>query len=78
MTTSGAIPSPSAAENTANLAVKPLVSGMPARPSSRNVITPATTGDRFASPAHCERWVASPSASRTRLITPKIASVLKP
>ena len=65
MTTSGPMPSPSAAENTANLAVKPLVSGIPASASSRNAITPATTGERFANPAHCERWVASPSASRT-------------
>ena len=40
ITTSGAMPSPSAAANTANLAVNPLVSGMPARASSRNVITP--------------------------------------
>ena len=41
-------PTPKAAWNTANLLVNPLVSGMPAKASSRNVNTPATSGARLA------------------------------
>src|SRR3954463_3729253 len=54
-----------AARKTANLAVKPAVSGMPASASRNSVITAAVSGEREASPAHCERWLASPSPSRT-------------
>ncbi len=72
------MPSDSAAENTTNLPMKPDVSGMPASASSRNVNTAATSGERFARPAHCDRCVASPSASRTSEITPNAATVVKP
>lgn len=58
--------------------MNPLVAGMPARASSRKVNTPATSGERLASPAQSERLVASPSEVRTRLTTPKTASVVKP
>ena len=76
ITASGTIPSLNAAANTANLAVNPLVSGIPARASSRNVMIPAVIGERLDSPAHWDSCVASPSASRTRLITPNTASVV--
>ena len=72
------MPSPMPAANTANFAVKPLVSGMPARASRRNAMIPAVSGERLPRPAHCDRCVASPSAVRTRLITPNTASVVKP
>ena len=39
---------------TTNLLVKPLVSGIPARASMRNVTAAATTGARFPRPAHAE------------------------
>ena len=41
-------------------------------------MTAAVTGERDASPAHCERWLASPSPSRTRVRTAKMPMVLRP
>jgi hypothetical protein len=67
-----------AARNTANLAVNPLVSGTPAKAARKKVNTTAVTGDRLASPAHWERWVASPAASRTRVTTANAPMVEKP
>ena len=67
-----------AARNTKNLPVNPDVSGMPAIDSNRIVITTATTGLLRASPDHCDRCVASPSASRTSISRPNAASVVKP
>ncbi len=58
--------------------MKPAVSGMPAIDISRIAKMVATTGLRLASPDHCERWVASPSPSRTRVTMPKAAIVAKP
>ena len=51
---------------------------MPAMDISRIVITTATTGLLRASPDHCDRWVASPSASRTTISNPNAASVVNP
>ena len=76
--TSGAMPSARAAANTANLAVKPLVSGIPARASMRNVTAAATTGARFPRPAQADRCVASPSGPRTSDTSPNSATVVKP
>ena len=42
------------------------------------VITAATIGLFRASPDHCDRCVASPSASRTTISSPNAASVAKP
>ena len=78
VTTNGAIPSDRAAENTTNLPTNPLVNGMPARANSKNVNTAASSGDRFASPAQADRWVASPPPSRTSEMTPNAANVVKP
>ena len=52
--------------------------GAPTTGKVESANTAATSGERLARPAHCDRWVASPSASRTRLITPNVASVVKP
>ena len=38
----------------------------------------AVSGDRDASPAHCDRWVASPSPSRTSVRTAKTPIVVSP
>ena len=71
-------PFATAAENTANLPVKPEVSGIPAKASRKNVKTAASTGERRASPAHCDRCVASPALSRTRVTTANAPIVVKP
>ena len=76
--TSAEPPAPSAAEKTANLPMKPLVSGMPANASRNNAKTAATIGDRRPSPAHCDRWVASPAESRTSVTTANAPTVVKP
>ena len=67
-----------AARNTANFPVKPAVSGMPASASRNRLMTAAVSGDRDASPAHCDRCVASPSPSRTRVRTAKAPIVVSP
>ncbi len=64
--------------NTAHLPVKPLVSGIPAMPSSRNANIPATSGDSLPRPAQRERWVASPPESRTTVTIAKAAIVIRP
>ena len=76
--TSQVWPPPIAAPNTANLAMKPLVSGMPAKASRRKVKTPANSGERRPSPAQRDRCVASPSASRTSVISANAAITVKP
>ena len=45
---------------------------------NRTVVVPATIGDRFARPAHCDRCVASPSELRTSDTMPNAAIVVKP
>jgi hypothetical protein len=67
-----------AARNTANFAVKPAVSGMPAKASRNRLITAAVSGDRDARPAHWDRWLASPSPSRTSVRTAKAPIVVSP
>ena len=64
--------------NTANLPVKPLVSGMPANASRKNANMPATSGERRPRPAHRDRWVASPPESRTSVTTANAPIVAKP
>src|SRR4051794_1442471 len=76
--TSQVWPAPIPAANTPNLAVKPLVSGIPANASRMNVNTAANSGERRPRPAQRDRWVASPSASRTRVTTANAASTVKP
>jgi hypothetical protein len=63
---------------TAHLPVNPLVSGIPAIASRKKAKTPATTGDSLPSPAHRERWFASPPASRTSVTTANAPTVMKP
>ena len=41
-------------------------------------MTAAVIGDREAIPAHCDRCVASPSPSRTSVMTPNAPSVVSP
>jgi hypothetical protein len=67
-----------AAPKIANLLVKPLVSGMPANASRMNEKTAANSGLLRPSPAQRDRWVASPSASRTSVTMPNAASTEKP
>ena len=54
------------------------VSGIPAKASRNNVKTPASSGERRARPAHCDRCVASPALSRTSVTTAKAPMVVKP
>ena len=58
--------------------MKPAVSGMPAMLSRKNAKMPATIGDSLPSPAHRDRWVASPPASRTMETIANAPSVMKP
>ena len=44
---------------------------MPANASRKTANTAATSGDLRPSPAHLDRWVASPPASRTSVTTAK-------
>ena len=67
-----------AGENAAYLAVKPEVSGMPAKASRRKPNTPATTGWLRPSPAHCDRCEASEPPERTIETIAKAAIVMKP
>ena len=78
MTSNAVAPSWTPAQNTANLAMKPLVSGIPASANSRKAKVAATTGLLRPSPAHWARCVASPLLSRTRVTTAKAAMVVKP
>ena len=64
--------------NTAHFPAKPAVSGMPAMLSRKNANTPATMGASLPSPAHRDRWVASPPASRTTVTTANAPMVMKP
>jgi len=57
--TTPAEPAATAGENAAYFAVKPEVSGMPAKASRSSENDPATTGWLRPSPAHCERCDAS-------------------
>ena len=76
--TTGHAPADSAAAKTAHLPVKPLVSGMPAMPSSRNAKMPATSGDSLPRPAHRDMCVASPPESRTTVTIANAAIVIRP
>ena len=76
--TSGVAPPAIAAWKTANFPVKPLVSGMPANASRNSAKMPATSGDRRPRPAHRDRWLASPPASRTRVTTANAPTVVNP
>ena len=76
--TSQVCPALDAAANTPNLAVKPLVNGIPANASRMNVNSAAYSGERRPRPAQRDRWVASPSASRTSVTIPNAASTVKP
>ena len=67
-----------AAWKTANFPMNPLVSGMPAKASRNSAKMPATSGDRLPSPAHRERWSASPPGSRTSVITANAPTVVSP
>jgi hypothetical protein len=67
-----------AGEKAAYLAVKPEVSGMPAKASSRKPKTPATTGWLRPSPAHWDRCEASEPPWRTIETTAKAEMVAKP
>jgi len=77
-TTNAVAPLSMPAVNTANLAMKPLVSGIPARANSRKAKVPATSGLLRPRPAHCARCVASPLLSLTSVTTAKEAIVVKP
>ncbi len=77
MTTSGAAPPAAAALNTANFPAKPEVSGIPAKASRKTAKTAATSGERRPRPAHFDRCVASPPASRTSVTTAKAPIVTK-
>ena len=72
------VPEATAGANAAYFAVKPEVSGMPAKARSRNEKTPATTGWRRPRPAHCERCEASEPPWRTIAMMPNAATVAKP
>ena len=76
-TTSAPAPPSAAALNTANFPAKPEVSGMPAKASRKTANTAATSGERRPSPAHLDRCVASPPASRTRVTTANAPIVTK-
>ena len=69
-----------AVEKTANLAVKPDVSGRPAKAMSRKANAPATSGERLPSPVHCVSVVASAPVSRVRtsMMMPNAASTENP
>ena len=58
--------------------MKPLVSGMPAKASRKKANMSATNGDRRPSPAHRDRWLASPPVSRTRVTTANAPMVVNP
>ena len=73
----GVAPPAMPAVKTANLPVKPLVSGMPAKASRNSAKALATSGERFPRPAHCDRCVASPVESRTRVTIAKAPIVLE-
>lgn len=49
---------------------------MPAK-ASRNTAKTAATSGSATSPAHFDRWVASPPASRTRVTTANAPTVTK-
>ena len=80
MTTSRTPPGPAATAGAkaAYFAVKPEVSGMPAKASSRNENVAANTGWLRPRPAHCDRCEASEPPWRTMATSPNAATVAKP
>ena len=67
-----------AASKIANFPVKPLVRGIPANASRNSENAAAVNGARFPRPAHRDRWVASPLASRTIVTMAKAPIVANP